>query len=128
MKDRADKIAKNSSYDGYQRALASMIYNFFDKKTGSGKSVNEELAQELRKPVIIKFKTRKVYSRFKDHIWAADLAEMGSLTSKNWGVKYLLCVIDVFTKYVWVKPLKDKNGKTVLNGVIEIVSLMVLSK
>ena len=60
-----------------------MIYNFFDKKTGSGKSVNEELAQELRKPVIIKFKTRKVYSRFKDHIWAADLAEMGSLTSKN---------------------------------------------
>ena len=43
--------------------------------------------------------------RFKDNIWAADLAEMGSLSSKNQGVKYLLCVTDVFTKYAWVKPL-----------------------
>ena len=45
------------------------------------------LAQELRKPVIIIFKRRKVYSRFKDNIWAADLAEMGSLSSFNCGVK-----------------------------------------
>ena len=46
---------------------------------------------------------------------------MGSLPSKNRGVKYLFCVIDVFTKYDWVKPLKDKMGKTVLYGFIEIV-------
>ena len=53
-----------------------MAYKFFGKKTGSGKSVNEQLAEELRKPVIIKFKRRKVYARFKDNIWAADLTEM----------------------------------------------------
>ena len=57
----------------------------------------------------------------KDNIWAADLVETGSLSSKNKNIKYLLCVIDVFTKYTWVKPLKDK-GKTALNAFIEIVS------
>ena len=86
-----------------------MFYQFFDKKTGSGISVNEPLAEELHKPVIKKLKRRKVYARYKDNIWAADLAEMGSLSSKNKNVQYLLCVIDVFTKYAWVKPLKDKK-------------------
>ena len=52
-------------------------------------SVSEQLAEELHKPVIKKFKRRKVYARFKDNIWAADLAEMGSLSSKNKNVKYL---------------------------------------
>ena len=61
-----------------------------------------------------------MYARFKGNIWAADLAEMESFSSKNKSVKYLLCVIDVFTKYAWVKPLKDKKGKTVLNAFIEI--------
>ena len=83
-----------------------MVYNFFDKKTGQGMSVNEELAKELHKPVIKKIKRRKVYARFKDNVWAADLAETSSLSSKNRNVKYLLCVINVFTKYGWVKPLK----------------------
>ena len=59
LKDRAYEIAKNRNYDGYQRALASMVYKFFDKKTGSGISVNEPLAQELHKPVIKKFKKEK---------------------------------------------------------------------
>ena len=71
-----------------------MVYKFFDKKTGLGVSVNEQLAEELHKPVITK--GRKVYARFKDNIWAADLAEMKSLSSKNKNLKYLLCVIDVF--------------------------------
>ena len=56
----------------------------------------------------------------KDNILAADLDEMESLSSKNKNVKYLLCVIDVFTKYAWVKPLKDKKGKTFLNAFMEI--------
>ena len=77
----------------------------FDKKTGSGVNVNEVIAQEFHKPVIQNFKSRKVYARFKDNIWAVDLAEIGSLSSKNHGINYLLCVIDVFTKYAWLKPL-----------------------
>ena len=109
MKDAAYEMAGNHGYDGYQRALASMVYTSFDKKTGSGISVNEQLAEELHKPVIKKFKRTKVYARFKDNISAADIAEMESLSSKNNNVKYLLCVIAVFTKYAWVKPKKVKN-------------------
>ena len=60
-----------------------MVYKFFDKKTGSGAKIiaNEQLAQELYKPVTKKFERRRVSARFKDNIWAADLAEMGSLHS-----------------------------------------------
>ena len=47
---------------------------------------------------------------------------MGSLSFENKNVRYLLCVIDVFTKYAWVKSLKDKISKTVLNAFIEIVN------
>ena len=122
MRDRAYEIVRNPKYDGYQRGLARMVYTFFDKKTGSGVSVNEQLAEELHKAVIKKFKRRKFHAKFKDIIWAADLAEMGSLSSYNRGVKYLLCAKDVFTKYTWVKPLKDKKGKTVLNGFIKTVN------
>ena len=60
MRDRAYKIARNRNYDGYKRAVVSMVYKFFDKKIGSGISVNEQLAEELHKPIIKKFKRRKV--------------------------------------------------------------------
>ena len=66
-----------------------MVYKFFDRETGSVISVNEQVAEELHKSVIKKFKRRKVYARFKDNIWAVDLAEMGSLPSKNKNVKRL---------------------------------------
>ena len=122
LRVRAYEIAKNRNCDGHQRALASMVYMFFDKKTGSGINVNEQLAKELHKPVFKKIKEKKVYARFKDNIWAADLAEIESLSSKNKNVQYLLCVIDVFPKYAWVKSLKDKRSKTVLNAFIAIVN------
>ena len=97
-----------------------LFINFLTKKLDQ--SVNEELAEKLHKLVIKKFKRRRVYARFKDNIQAADLTEMGSLFSKNNKVRYLLCVIDIFTKYAWVKPLKDKKGQTVLNASIKIVN------
>ena len=84
-------------------------------------SVNEQLAEELHKPVTKKFKSRKFYARFKDDIWTADLADMKSLSSHNKNVEYLSCV-DVFTRYTWVKSLKDKKGKTVYNACIKIVN------
>ena len=71
-------------------------------------SVYEQLVEELHKPVITKFKRRKVYARFIDNIWAVDLGEI-SLSSKNKNIRYLLCVIDVFTQYAWHKSLKDKK-------------------
>ena len=95
---------------------------FLIKQLGWRVSVNEQLAQGLHKPVIKKFKRRKVYSRFKDNIWAADLAEMESLSSNNKIFKYVLCVIDVFTKYAGVKHLQEKKVKTVFNAFKEIVN------
>ena len=77
LRDKAYEIASNSEYNGYQRGLASMMYNFFHKKSmGSGvkklkyttKSSSSILADELHKPVIKKFNKRKVYSQFKDNI------------------------------------------------------------
>ena len=72
LRDKAFNIAKDLKYDGYQRGLPSMVYKFFDKKTaGSGikpMPQNEQLAEELHKPIIRKFKKRKVYSAFRDNI------------------------------------------------------------
>ena len=95
MKNRVYEIAANPKYDGYQSGIARMVHKFSDNKTGPGASATEELAQELHKPVIKKFKRKKAYARFKDNIWAAYLADVGSLSPFNRGVKYLLSVIDV---------------------------------
>ena len=83
LKNGAYEIVINPKYDRYQRALASMIYKVFDMKTGWGASVNEELTREIHIPIIKKFKRRKVFEIFKDNIWVADLAWIGSLSSKN---------------------------------------------
>ena len=106
-------IAKDPKYDGYQRGLASMVYKFFDSKvSGSGAKLipeNEQLANELHKPIIKKFEKRRVYSTFKDNIWGVNLADMQLLSKYNKGIRFLLCVIDIFSKYAWVVPLKDKK-------------------
>ena len=68
LRDKAFKTASNSKYGRYERELASTVYQVFDKKSkGSGiKSMsNQQLADDLHKPIIIKFKRRKVYSSFK---------------------------------------------------------------
>ena len=70
---------------------------------------NQQLAEELHKPVIRKFEKRKVHSAFKDNIWDADLADMQLLNRHNKGIRFLLCVIDIYSKYAWVVPLKDKK-------------------
>ena len=99
-----------------------MAYKIFYEKTRSGVSVTEKQAEELHKPVTRKFKRRKFYARVNDSIWAADLVETESLSSKNKNVKYLSCIIDVFAKYAWVKYLKDKKDKSVLNAFIKTVN------
>ena len=126
LRHKAYNIASNPKYDGHQRGLASMIYKFFDKKsTGSGintiKSSSSILADELHKPIIKKIEKRKVYSQFKDNIWGVDLADMQSLSRKSKGIKYLLCVIDLYSEYAFVIPLKDKKGISILNAFNKIL-------
>ena len=91
-----------------------MVYKFFDSKvSGSGAKViseNEQLANELHKPIVRKFEKRKVYSTtFKDNIWGVNSADMQLLSKYNKGIRFLLCVIDIFSKYAWIVLLKDKK-------------------
>ena len=115
LKDKAFAIASNPKYDGYQRRLASMVYTFFDKKSkGAGIKneimENQQLANELHKPIIRKFRKREVHSSFKDNIWGVNLADMQLLSKYSKGIRYLLSAIDFFSKYAFVVPLKDKNN------------------
>ena len=99
-----------------------MVYKVLDKKStlldkskwsGIINEPNYQLGNELHKPIIRKSKKRKVYSSFKDNIWGVDLADMQSLSKYNKGIKYL-CVIDLFSKYALVVPIKDKKGTSIV--------------
>ena len=103
--------------------MASIVYKCFDKKSASGSGVannqikqNLQLAGELHKPIIKNFKKRTVYSEFKDNIWGADLAHMQLISKLNKGFIFLLCIIDIFSKYTWVVRLKDKKGVSTVNA------------
>ena len=105
-----------------------MVYKFFDKKSsGSGVATepNYQLAKELHRQIIRKFKRRKVYSYFRVNIRGirgVDLADMQSLSKYNKGIKYLLCVNDLLSKYVWVVPLKGKREISIVNAFQKIMS------
>ena len=75
----------------------------------------------MHKPVIKKFNKTKVYSQFKDNIWGIDLADMQSLSKQNKGIKYLLRPIDLYSKYAFVVPLKDKKGISIVNRFNKII-------
>ena len=97
-----------------------MAFKSFDKKTpGSGIKIeniaNKKLAEESHKPVIRKFYKRKLHSPFIDNIWGIDLADMQLISRFNKGFRFLLCVIDIYSKYAWVIPLKDKKGISITN-------------
>ena len=119
LRYKAFDVAKDPQYDGYQRGLASMVYKYFDKETsGSGiKSIpNKELAKELHIPIIRNFNKRKVHSLLIDNISIADLADIQLISKFNKGFRFLLCVIDIYSKYAWVIPLKDKKEITITNA------------
>ena len=110
-----------------------MVYKFFDKNpSGSGVDVsfenksatepNYQLANELHRQIIKEFKKRKVFSSLKDNSWGVDLADVQSLSKYNKGIKYLLCAIDLFSKYAWVIPIKDKKGTSIVNAFKKIIS------
>ena len=103
-----------------------MVYKFFDKKsTGSGVNMHamsdEQLAEELLKPIIRKFKKRTVCSRFKDNIWGADSADTQLISNFNKGFRFLLCVIDISSKYAWVVLLKDRKYVAITDAFQEIL-------
>ena len=80
-----------------------------------------QLAEELHKTIIRKFKKRKFYSGLKENIWGANLADTQLISKFNKGFRFLLCVIDIFSKYAWVILLKDKKGITITNAFQKIL-------
>ena len=100
---------------------------------------SQQLAEELHKPITRNFRKRRVISYGVDKIWAADLVEIQKYSKWNKGIKCLLTVIDVFSKYGWIETLKDKKTESVSSafehksvnenqksyGLIKVVNLLV---
>ena len=93
-----------------------MVYKFFHKKQRhKNENVsNKYLSKELHKPIIRKFIKGKVHSRFIDNIRGAGLADMELITKFNKGIRFLLCVIDIYSKYAWV--IQDKKAITITSA------------
>ena len=74
------------------------------------------LAKEVFSPQITKFKRQRIIPLYKDETWSADLIDKSSLSKYNNNYKFILTVIDIFTKYAWAIPLKNKSGLSITNG------------
>ena len=129
LSNKAFNIAKTSKDDGYQRELASVVYKCFDKKT-SGVNLtladkfatkneimsSQDLAEELHNPII-----RKVYTSFKGNTWGVYYADMQLISKFNKRFRFLLYSIDIYSKYAWFPPSKDKKFITITNAFPEIL-------
>ena len=99
---------------------------FLIKKTSDGTIKyeiisNKELAEELHWPIIRKLKKRKVHSPFIDNICGTDFADMQLISKFNKGFRFLLFVIDIYSKYAWTVPLKNKKGVSIINAFQKIL-------
>ena len=89
-------------------------------KEGEGIKWTNPLADELHKPVRKNFPKRYVFVRHVDDTWGMDLVDMKALANKNDNYKYILMVIDVFSKYGWALPIKFKSSTSVKDA-LEII-------
>ena len=80
----------------------------------------KQLAKELLKPKRNVFSRRHVYSPDVDNTWTADLADMQKYARTNKGYRYILVVLDLFSRYSWARPLKNKTGVEVASAFEEI--------
>ena len=139
MRDKPFIIVKNPKYDEYEKCLASVVYKLFDIKSAGGTAMlanksaiknenisNKELPEELHKPIIKKFNKRKIQSIFIDNIWGAVLTDMQLISKFNKGIRFSLCVIDIFSKYAGVIPLKDKKRQNEEKSVVAEIFIRIL--
>ena len=124
LRAKTFNIAKNPKYDGYQRRLSSMIYKLFDEKTsgGANKSItNQKLAINFINQ-LFNFFLKSVYSSFKDNIWGAVLADMQLISKSKKRIRFLLCIIGLFSKYACVVHLKEKTVITIVNAFQKVLN------
>ena len=106
-----------------------LVRSIIGLKHKLGMSVwSSRLADELHKPVRKRFEKRHVFAKQIGDIWAADLVDMSSFSRPNRGYKFLLTVIDVYSKYGWIVPLKNKTGKEVAGGFTTLFKIAVPSR
>ena len=74
----------------------------------------KRMTYEVYRPVKKEYPTRKSLSSGVDHIWTSDLMDMQLEAKENNGMKYGLVVLDMFSRYAWIVPIKDKTGDSVL--------------
>ena len=96
------------------------VYEKAKRKRLNAPEWKKELAKELLRPKLKRFKRRHVSSLGVDRIWTADLADLHKYARKNKGYKYILVVLDVFSRYAWARPLKDKTGVSVTEAFKDI--------
>ena len=100
LRDKTFNIAKKTKCDGYQRCLVSIVYKCFHIPNQRPLDLTtQELAAKVHKPIMRKFGKRKVYSSFIDNICGANLADINLISKFNKGFRFLLCVIDIYSKY-----------------------------
>ena len=88
----------------------------------NAESWKQDLASELLKPAKKKFYRRRVYAENVDSIWAVDLLENKRYIKENKQYRYILVVVDVFSKMAWAKPMKKKNAQSAVSAFEEILN------
>ena len=96
-------------------------------KLGMG-AWSRQLADGLHKPVRRRFEKRHVFAKQIDDIWATDLVDMSLFSKYNKGYKFLLTVINVYSKYGWIIPLKNKTGNEVASALVKLFKIAVPSR
>lgn len=81
----------------------------------------QSIVDELHRSARRNFRRRRVVIRGLDDLWQADLVEMGAYSTENKGFRYMLTVIDVFSKFAWAKPIKSKSGIEVTNAMESVL-------
>ena len=125
MNDILSKIyydTKNSgSYSGIQRLYTAAKKKIPNLKINDVKNfLKGELTYTLHKPLRKKFKRNRILVNRINEQFEADLVDMREFSSQNNGITYILTVIDCFSKYAFVKTIKNKTGQNIIKAFKEI--------
>jgi hypothetical protein len=105
-------VRNSGAYGGLKRFYNSIKHDgkFNFTKAQIQSFLNDQDGYSLQKPIRYKFPRNHIVTSGIDSMWDADLADMQQISTSNDGVRYLLIVIDVFSRNVWVEPLQSKTG------------------
>lgn len=98
------------------------IYERAKEKRATAPVWKKELTKELLKPKRKRFPRRRIFSPNIDHIWTMDLLDIHQFSRQNMNFRFILVVLDIFSRFAWARPLKDKTGANVAKALQDIIS------